>query len=213
MESPIRFTRLGRSLDDAAGEALDKIAKLLGLPYPGGARLDALAQRGRADPKRFPRPYLDNDNLDFSFSGLKTAVAAQIARDARLMEHTADDASPSLCDLCASVNLAVVETLCAKVERALGRFPDIRSLVLAGGVAANSLLRTRAAQVMEERAGRLLIPPPHLCTDNGAMIAYAGELLARHGLGHALDMETIPRGVNIADDLRQFGQNTFADFS
>ena len=214
MENPIRFTRLGRSLDDAAGEAFDKIAKLLGLPYPGGARLDDLARRGRADPKLFPRPYLDNDNLDFSFSGLKTAVASHITRGMPLMNTAAlDDAAPSLCNLCASVNLAVVETLCAKLERALDRFPDIRSLVLAGGVAANSLLRTRTAQVMKKRAGRLLLPPPHLCTDNGAMIAYAGELLAGLGLGHDLDMAAIPRGVGVPDDLRQYGHNTSADFS
>ena len=213
MESPIRFIRLGRSLDDAAGEAFDKVAKLLGLPYPGGARLDALARRGRAEPKLFPRPYLDNDNLDFSFSGLKTAVAAQFARDKRLMDNIVlNDASPVLCDLCASVNLAVVETLCAKVERALDRFPDIHCLVLAGGVAANSLLRTRATELMEKRAGRLLLSPPHLCTDNGAMIAYTGELLVRHGFCHDLDMETIPKGTSIPEDLRQYGQTTFADF-
>jgi len=206
MESPMRFIRLGRSLDDAAGEALDKIAKLLGLPYPGGIHLDALARRGRADPKLFPRPYLNNDNLDFSFSGLKTSVATQIARDASLLGTAASTgASQRLCNACASVNLAVVESLCVKVARALERFPDMRTLVLAGGVAANSLLRTRAAQLMEERAGRLLLPPPHLCTDNGAMIAYAGELLARRMFGHGMDMEAIPRGAVIPDDLRQYG--------
>jgi len=214
MESPIRFARLGRSLDDAAGEAFDKIAKLLGLPYPGGARLDLLARRGRADPKLFPRPYIDNDNLDFSFSGLKTAVAAHIARDRRLLDNAAlDEASPMLCDLCASVNLAVVESLCVKVARALDRCSDIHSLVLAGGVAANSLLRIRAAQLLKERAGRLLLPPPHLCTDNGAMIAYAGAELARYGFGHDLDMEAIPRGSNMPDDLRRYEQETFVDFS
>jgi N6-L-threonylcarbamoyladenine synthase len=214
MEGPARFTRLGRSLDDAAGEAFDKIAKLLGLPYPGGARLDVLARRGRADPALFPRPYLDNDNLDFSFSGLKTAVATRLARDMRLPENAVpDDASQMLCDVCVSVNLAVVESLCVKVERALDRFPDIRNLVLAGGVAANSLLRTHAARLMEKRAGRLLLPPPHLCTDNGAMIAYTGELLIRHGFRHGLDMEAIPRGLAVPDDLRQAGQETFADFS
>ena len=204
MESPVRFTRLGRSLDDAAGEAFDKIAKLLGLPYPGGARLDALAQRGSADPMLFPRPYLDNDNLDFSFSGLKTAVAKHIAREPRLSENTASgSASQVLCNLCASVNLAVAETLCVKAARAFERFPDLRSLVLAGGVAANSLLRTRAMRLMAERSGRLLLPPPHLCTDNGAMIAYAGELLIRRKLGHDLDMEAIPTGAGMPDDLRR----------
>ena len=111
MESPVHFTRLGRCLDDAAGEAFDKIAKVLGLPYPGGVRLDILAQRGRADPALFPRPYLDNDNLDFSFSGLKTAVT-RLARNARLPDNAGlDDASAMLCDVCASVNLAVVESL------------------------------------------------------------------------------------------------------
>ena len=118
-----------------------------------------------------------------------------------------------LCDVCASVNLAVVESLCVKIARALDRFSGIRSLVLAGGVAANSLLRIRAAQLMEERAGRLLLPPPHLCTDNGAMIAYTGEVLARHGFAHDLDMETIPRGSGVPDDLRKYGQAPFADFS
>ena len=176
------------------------------MQYPGGARLDALARRGRADPKLFPRPYLDNDSLDFSFSGLKTAVATQLARDARPLENIAlNKVSQLLCDVCASVNLAVVEILCGKVERALDRFSGIRTLILAGGVAANSLLRARAARLMEERAGWLLLPPPHLCTDNGAMIAYAGELLARHGFGHDLDMEAIPRGVGVPDDLRQYG--------
>ena len=206
MESPVSFTRLGRSLDDAAGEAFDKIAKFLGLPYPGGIHLDALARRGRADPKLFPRPYLDNDNLDFSFSGLKTAVVTQIARDVRLPENTAlHDASQMLCDVCASVNLAVVESLCVKVARALERFPDMHSLVLAGGVASNSLLRTWGTQLMEERGGRLLLPPSHLCTDNGAMIAYAGELLTRQLFDHDLDMEAIPRGAGMPDDLRQYG--------
>jgi N6-L-threonylcarbamoyladenine synthase len=207
MENPTAFTRLGRSLDDAAGEAFDKIAKLLGLPYPGGIHLDALARRGRADPTLLPRMYLHNDNLDFSFSGLKTAVATYIACDAHLLKGCAlENASQMLCDICASVNLAVVESLCVKIERALGRFPDIGSLVLAGGVAANSLLRTRMAQLMDERTGRLLTPPPHLCTDNGAMIAYAGELLAHRKLGHELDMEVIPRGSCIPDDLRKYAQ-------
>ncbi|MCL1986101.1 MAG: tRNA (adenosine(37)-N6)-threonylcarbamoyltransferase complex transferase subunit TsaD [Betaproteobacteria bacterium] len=214
MESPMRFIRLGRGLDDAVGEAFDKIAKLLGLPYPGGVHLDALARRGRGDPKLFPRPYLDNNNLDFSFSGLKTAVATQIARDGHLLVNTASgDASQILCDLCASVNLTVTESLCTKVARALDRFPDIHSLVLAGGVAANSLLRTRVGQLLEERSGRLLLPPPHLCTDNGAMIAYAGELLARHGFDHDLNMEAIPKGIRMPDDLRHDERKSAADFS
>jgi N6-L-threonylcarbamoyladenine synthase len=203
MEDPMRFTRLGRGLDDAAGEALDKIAKLLSLPYPGGAHLDALARRGRADPKLFPRPYLDNDNLDFSFSGLKTAVAAHLARRPDSFRSAArqdGDAPGELCDLCASVNLAVAETLCAKAERALNAFPHVGTLILAGGVAANTLLRERAARMTAERGARLLVPPPELCTDNGAMIAYAGFLAAQRGFGHSLDMESVPRGKALPDD-------------
>ena len=203
MESPARFTRLGRTLDDAAGEALDKIAKILGLPYPGGILLDALAQRGQADSKLFPRPYLNNDNLDFSFSGLKTAVLASLPKE-RPVWHPdmgIDNAPKGLCDLCASINLAVVETLCVKIRRALERMPQIDKLVLAGGVAANFMLRARCRELMRERRGFLLVPPPELCTDNGAMIAYAGALLAEQGLAHRLDMESIARGRSLPDDL------------
>ncbi len=202
IESPLRFTRLGRSLDDAAGEAFDKSAKLLGLPYPGGARLDALARRGRADPDLFPRPYLRNNNLDFSFSGLKTAVAAHVDQHPSMRGKEAEQ---ELCDLCASLNLAVVETLCAKVRRALERYPHVGALIVAGGVAANSLLRAQAGRLMEKRGGELLLPPPDLCTDNGAMIAYAGELAAEAGLAHKLDMECIPRGKPLPDDAQRCG--------
>lgn len=202
MEAPTRFTRLGRSLDDAAGEALDKSAKLLSLPYPGGARLDILARSGKADPALFPRPYLDNDTLDFSFSGLKTAVATYLARLNRRTAH-AEEASRELCDICASINLAVVETLCAKMRRAAKRFPHVTSLVLAGGVAANSLLREEMERLAVEIGGRLLTPSPALCTDNGAMIAYAGLLLATQGFRHDPDMETIPRGKAVPDDFKR----------
>ncbi len=178
MEAPWRCLPLGRTLDDAAGEAFDKVGKLLGLAYPGGRLMDALARAGRADARLFPRPYLDNDNLDFSFSGLKTAAAAYIERylDGSWPRplHCVEDAPQALKDCCASFNLAVVDTVCVKVERALDRQPDLRTLIVAGGVAANTLLRERMAELMRRRDGKFLAPSPALCTDNAAMTAYAG---------------------------------------
>ncbi len=204
--SPRAWEQLGRTLDDAAGEAFDKVAKVLGLPYPGGRLLDALGRRGRPDPRLFPRPYTDNATLDFSFSGLKTAVSGYLeehpehAAAARAL-HIPEDAPQALCDVCASFNLAVVDTLRIKTERALERYPDIDTLIVAGGVAANTLLRMDMAALMWGRGGRLILPPPELCTDNGAMVAYAGWLLSNQGCEHMLDFETIPRGRRIPDDM------------
>lgn len=205
MVSPVEVTQLGRTLDDAAGEAFDKCGKVLGLAYPGGRLLDELAGRGTADPAMFPRPYLDNDNLDFSFSGLKTAAAlyarAHFPENAWPVPLTnAADAPRELCDMCASFNLAVVETLAAKVERALRRLPGVSSLIMAGGVAANTLLRRRMSDLMARRHGHIFMPGPPLCTDNAAMIAHAGYLLAVRGLESRLDLEAIPRGRSIPDD-------------
>ncbi len=205
--SPRAWEQLGRTLDDAAGEAFDKVAKTLGLPYPGGRLLDALGQRGDPVPHLFPRPYIDNDTLDFSFSGLKTAVSGYLGEHP---EHTAvagklravEDAPQALCDVCASFNWAVVDTLRIKTERALDRHPDINTLIVAGGVAANTLLRAEMTALMQRRKGRLILPSPTLCTDNGSMVAYAGWLLADRGCEHALDFETIPRGRRIPDDMR-----------
>ena len=208
-EDAVHATQLGRTIDDAAGEAFDKSGKLLGLAYPGGRLLDELAGAGTADPRLFPRPYVDNDNLDFSFSGLKTAVAQHVAAHfgpsdwTRPLEH-ADDAPQALRDCCASFNLAVVETLVIKTRRALARHPDVRELLVAGGVAANSLLRERLAALMRELGGRLVMPSKALCTDNAAMVAYAGWRYASLGLGHDLSLETIPRGRPIPDDFITF---------
>lgn len=213
MRSPATFEQLGRTLDDAAGEAFDKCGKVLGLSYPGGRLLDELARGGKADVKLFPRPYLDNDNLDFSFSGLKTAVSqyveARFARDAwpRPLAD-AKDAPGALKDLCASFNLAVVETLEAKTARALDRFPKVRTLVVAGGVAANSLLRERLGSLMEKRGGQTLLPSAGLCTDNAAMIAYAGCLALSMGYRSDLFLEAIPRGRAIPDDWTRTGALT-----
>ena len=156
---------LGETLDDAAGEAFDKTAKLLGLPYPGGPALAALAERGVPGRFRLPRPMLDRPGLDFSFSGLKTAVMLE-AREAAV-----DEAARA--DLAAEFQEAVVETLTVKARRALEQ-TGIGRLVVAGGVGANRVLRERLGHVIGALNGRVYFPRPEFCTDNAAMIALAG---------------------------------------
>lgn len=156
---------IGSSVDDAAGEAFDKTAKLLGLPYPGGPHLAKLAERGSAGKFRFPRPMLDRPGLDFSFSGLKTAVVVAI-RGLTLDEQMR-------ADIAYEFQLAVVETLIAKCARALEQ-TGLDTLVVAGGVGANRLLRQELARLGEREGARVLYPRPEFCTDNAAMIAYAG---------------------------------------
>lgn len=207
MDGPAAMTALGRTLDDAAGEACDKFAKMAGLPYPGGALLDALGQKGEADPHLFPRPCANSDNLDFSFSGLKTAGAQWLrghpealfpAGEAPARERL-DEASPSLCDAAASYLLAVAETLGIKARRAMTLFRP-RCVVLAGGVAANSVVRRVIRELAEDAGLPLLTPPPALCTDNGVMVAWNGLLLAREGLCHDLTMTVVPRGRTVPSD-------------
>lgn len=208
LESPWDCRLLGRTLDDAAGEAFDKVGKFLGLAYPGGKLMDALARAGTPRPSMFPRPYVDNDNLDFSFSGLKTAATSLAAQQLAGLEWPRPltdvaDAPQALKDYCASFNVAVAETLRIKTERALNRNPDVGTLILAGGVACNSLLRASIENLMRSRGGVALIPGPDLCTDNAAMVAHAGWLLGHAGFSHSLRMETIPRGRAIPDDMRR----------
>ena len=164
-----RYRIVGETLDDAAGEAFDKVARLLGLPYPGGPELAALAERG--DPRRFalPRP-LKNQGLDLSFSGLKTA--ARLAIDTC---RGGDGALPdSACaDVAASFQAAVVDTLTGKCRQALAA-TGLTRLVVAGGVGANRALRASLADLGRQVGARVYYPKPALCTDNGAMIAYAG---------------------------------------
>jgi N6-L-threonylcarbamoyladenine synthase len=160
-----RYEILGASLDDAAGEAFDKTAKLLGLPYPGGPALAQLAQAGRRDRFAFPRPMLDRPGLDFSFSGLKTAVVVALAK------LKLDDATRA--DVAASFEEAVVDTLLAKCERAIVQ-TGVSTLVVAGGVGANRRLRDRLAALGQRAGFEVCYPRPQFCTDNAAMIAYAG---------------------------------------
>ena len=168
---------LGETLDDAAGEAFDKTAKLLGLPYPGGAALAALAEQGRSDRFAFPRPMLDRPGLDFSFSGLKTA--ALVALRGRVLSHA------ERADVARGFQEAVVETLAEKCRRALIATGH-RRLVIAGGVGANRRLRERLAVVVQPLSAQLYFPRTEFCTDNGAMIALAGYLRLAAGM-HALE--------------------------
>ena len=156
---------IGASVDDAAGEAFDKTAKLLGLSYPGGPALAKLADSGQPGRFKFPRPMLDRPGLDFSFSGLKTAVVVA------LRNLTLDDAMRA--DVAAEFQCAVVDTLAAKCERALDQ-TGFDALVVAGGVGANRALRERLAVMGQRRGVRVYYPRPEFCTDNAAMIAYAG---------------------------------------
>ena len=162
-----QYDILGQSLDDAAGEAFDKTAKVLGLGYPGGPQLAALAEQGRSDMFRFPRPLTERPGLDFSFSGLKTAVVVAL-RGRTLDDQTRADAARAFQD-------AVVDTLVIKGERALDETGS-RTLVVAGGVGANRHLRARMLAMGERHGARVVYPRAEFCTDNAAMIALLGHL-------------------------------------
>jgi len=160
------YRLLGESIDDAAGEALDKTAKLLGLGYPGGAILSKLAEQGKPNRFHFPRPLTDRPGLDFSFSGLKTAVLHTTQTFEKIDEQTRADIAHAFID-------AVVDTLVIKCTRALKQM-NYKNLVIAGGVSANSQLREKLTSLMAQMNGKLWLARPEFCTDNAAMIAYAG---------------------------------------
>jgi N6-L-threonylcarbamoyladenine synthase len=176
--------QLGATRDDAAGEAFDKVAKLLGLGYPGGVQIDRLAASGDGSAHRFPRALPGRDDLDFSFSGLKTAVATLLAREGR-------PAGAALEDFCASFQTAVVEVLVRKSRRALVR-EGLSALVVCGGVAANRGLRAALAEAAKQDGFELYIPAPKYCTDNAAMIAAAGSQLVTLGRHAGMDLAVDP---------------------
>ena len=184
------YAMLGETVDDAAGEAFDKTAKLLGLPYPGGPSLARLAERGDDGAFALPRPMLHSGDLDFSFSGLKTAVATA-ARRAGLTDRSAESIRA---DLAASFQRAAVDVLVAKSLAAL-KATGAKRLVVAGGVGANRLLRAELAAAVATRDAQVYFPAVEWCTDNGAMIALAGALrLERDGLTHrSLPFDVRPR--------------------
>jgi N6-L-threonylcarbamoyladenine synthase len=178
------YRMLGETRDDAAGEAFDKSAKLLGLPYPGGPQLAELAQLGRPGACPLPRPMLDRPGYEFSFSGLKTAVLLAV-RSAPLDQQRRADIARGVQD-------AIVETLCAKTLRALAATGH-RHLVVAGGVGANRELRARLSAELAARGGRVFFPRPEFCTDNAAMIAVAGLMRLRAGERSAAGIEVRAR--------------------
>jgi len=187
VDGPDEFIRLGGTIDDAPGEAFDKTARLLALPQPGGPAVERAAARGNPDRFAFPRPLMDRAGCDLSFSGLKTAVLR--ARDS-VMEGGALKASDRA-DLCAGFQAAVRDVLAEKTRRALALCPDVGALAVAGGVAANEALRGALEHVAKAAGVRFVAPPLALCTDNAAMIAYAGaELFA---LGRRDDMTLAAR--------------------
>jgi N6-L-threonylcarbamoyladenine synthase len=178
------YRLLGETLDDAAGEAFDKTAKLMGLPYPGGPELARLAESGRPGVFKFSRPMTDRPGLDFSFSGLKTQV---------MLAWQASDKTPETrADIARGFEDAVVETLAIKCDRALQQ-TDARTLVVAGGVGANTRLRARLQVLAEKRGGRVCFPRPEFCTDNGAMIAFAGALRLQAGQAEGAIVTVQPR--------------------
>lgn len=178
------YLLLGESVDDAAGEAFDKTAKLLGLDYPGGPMLSRMAQQGTVGRFTFPRPMTDRPGLDFSFSGLKTFAANTIRANG--------DDDQTRADIARAFEDAVVDTLAIKSKRALDQ-TGFKRLVIAGGVSANQTLRLKLADMMQKRGGEVFYARPEFCTDNGAMIAYAGMVRLRSNLNSELSVSVRPR--------------------
>jgi N6-L-threonylcarbamoyladenine synthase len=177
------YSVLGSTLDDAAGEAFDKVSKLLGLGFPGGAVIDSLARSGRRDAFGLKRPYMARHNLDFSFSGIKTAVSG-IIKGGSLSADAVND-------LAASFQEAMVDVLAAKSMWAIEK-TGASDLVVAGGVACNSRLRQRLTEEARKRDIRLFIPEPRFCTDNGAVVASLGFRQIEKGMFGGLDMNARP---------------------
>jgi N6-L-threonylcarbamoyladenine synthase len=177
-----QYELLGESIDDAAGEAFDKVAKMMGLPYPGGPNISKLAEQGDPNAFAFPRPML-HQGLEFSFSGLKTAVSVQMKK---LGDENRD------ADIAASFQEAIVDTLVKKSVKALKQ-TGLKRLVIAGGVSANKRLRERLEADLVKIRAQVYYAEPALCTDNGAMIAFAGYQRLKAGQQDGLAVTTTPR--------------------
>lgn len=177
-----QYELLGESIDDAAGEAFDKVAKMMNLPYPGGPNIAKLAEQGNSLAIEFPRPIL-HQGLDFSFSGLKTAVSVQLKKTPEASAYP---------DIAASFQEAVVDVLTKKSIKAL-KNTGLKRLVIAGGVSANSALRARLEQQLKKLQAQVYYAEPALCTDNGAMIAFAGYQRLKAGQSDDLAVTTTPR--------------------
>jgi N6-L-threonylcarbamoyladenine synthase len=182
------YELLGESVDDAAGEAFDKTAKLLGLDYPGGPVLAKMAESGIAGRYKLPRPMTDRPGLDFSFSGLKTAASTVIRKEKD--NGTMDEQTHA--DIAYAFQEAVIDTLAIKCRRALKQC-QLKRLVVAGGVSANTALREKLAEITRKVGGQVYYPRPEFCTDNGAMIAYAGLQRLKAGTNADLTFKATPR--------------------
>ncbi len=190
-----QYKLLGESVDDAAGEAFDKTAKLLGLDYPGGPALSKMAESGIASRFKLPRPMTDRPGLDFSFSGLKTAAGTLFRKECVLPEDKQLDEATlkqTHADIANAFQQAVVDTLAIKCKRALKQ-ENLNRLVIAGGVSANTALREKLATTTKKLGGSVFYPRPEFCTDNGAMIAYAGLQRLKAGTSADLTFKANPR--------------------
>ncbi len=179
------YRLMGQTLDDAAGEAFDKVAKIMGLGYPGGVVIDRLAKEGDPNRFKFPRPMLDKSEFDFSFSGLKTALRTHVEKYMGNLE------GQELNDTCASFQDAVVEVLVTKTFRAV-KSSGAKNLVVCGGVACNSRLRQKLAETAQKRGVNLVIPRPRYCTDNAVMVAASGRQRFLAGIRADLTLNAIP---------------------
>ncbi|MGN1392984.1 MAG: tRNA (adenosine(37)-N6)-threonylcarbamoyltransferase complex transferase subunit TsaD [Succinivibrionaceae bacterium] len=198
VSEPGDYEIIGQSVDDAAGEAFDKTAKLLGIPYPGGPLLSKIAKKGVKDRFKFPRPMYDSPNLNFSFSGLKTYAANTIAEN--------DDSEQTKADIARAFEDAVVDILMIKIKKALKQ-TGYKNLVVAGGVSANETLRSEMAKLMDKLKGRVYYPRISFCTDNGAMIAYAGMFRFKKGVKADLSIDVRPRWPLDTLKQQQVGNN------
>jgi N6-L-threonylcarbamoyladenine synthase len=180
--TPQETRRLGRTRDDAAGETFDKVAQVLGLPYPGGPQVDRLARLGDPQSLFLPRPRLKDSEIDFSFSGLKSATI-RLIRENGLAGIGSDVENQSVCDLLAAFEWAVIDHLLSPLARLVATHQP-KTVTAAGGVAANSLLRSRFREQAALHGVEVVLPPPALTTDNAAMIARAGQLAFVRGVQH-----------------------------
>ncbi len=186
---PFQHTLLGQTRDDAAGEAFDKVAKMLGLGFPGGPKIDKLGAQGNPQAIRFPRSFLEEGTFDFSFSGIKTSVLYYLKKNGWL-ENVSGISPDHLADICASFQEAVVDVLVEKTLQAADKM-KVEHVTLAGGVSANSRLRARMKEACATRGLRLSYPKMEYCMDNGAMIAYVGWLKVRRGVSSPLDLPAV----------------------
>jgi N6-L-threonylcarbamoyladenine synthase len=195
VNKPFEYTMLGETIDDAAGEAFDKVAKMLDIGYPGGPLIDKYAALGNPEAINFPRSYLDQGSFDFSFSGLKTSVLYYLKRSGFERRKTDTDEN-FVADVCASFQASVVDVLVHKLMVAAKKF-SVRNIAIAGGVSANTELRRRAAEAARSQGLNLFIPKFEYCTDNGAMIAMVGYYRMLEGNRSDLELTAEP-GLSLA---------------